>query len=198
MKKVCVPSSTRPSSYPSDVSTVSVRRSFDPSVRKLHFCAVTPNWLRRSGLGDMRRQGRTGHPQAEDRQLISRLRSLDAFRENADRSRPGGLHPRHIDPHGRRSGQSDGHERHSNEPGEPALRGVRRRSASTQQDTNFVGATRFFHLFLKSLGSGRLPLKRLKIRRGGVWDTILAAELPSLHSTHRFQGPSSNRPTLSP
>jgi hypothetical protein len=30
------------SSYPSDVSTVSVRRSFDPSVRKLHFRAVPP------------------------------------------------------------------------------------------------------------------------------------------------------------
>jgi hypothetical protein len=39
---VCAPSSTRLSSYPSDVSTVSVRRSFDPSVRKLHFRAVTP------------------------------------------------------------------------------------------------------------------------------------------------------------
>lgn len=42
MKKVCAPSWTRLSSYPSDVSTVSVRRSFDPSVRKLHFRAVTP------------------------------------------------------------------------------------------------------------------------------------------------------------
>lgn len=43
MKNVCAPSSTKMSSYPSDVSTVSVRRSFGPSVRKLHFRGVTPN-----------------------------------------------------------------------------------------------------------------------------------------------------------
>src|SRR2546426_6509084 len=34
-----------------------------------------------------------------------------------------GLHPGHLDALGRRPGQGDGHERHLEEPGQPALRG---------------------------------------------------------------------------
>lgn len=52
MKEACAPSSTKPSSYPSDVSTVSVRLSFGLSVRKLHFRAVAPHsrqWCTNNG-----------------------------------------------------------------------------------------------------------------------------------------------------
>ena len=39
---------------------------------------------------------------------------------------PGSLHPRRLDPLGRRAGQGDGHDRHLQEPGQPAVRGDRR------------------------------------------------------------------------
>ena len=83
--------------------------------------------LPRPRLGDARRHGRAAHPQAAQGQLLPRLpRAAAAGREGADRGHPGGLHPGHLDPLGRRSGQGDGHERHLQEPGEPAVRGDRR------------------------------------------------------------------------
>src|SRR5579883_239843 len=46
-------------------------------------------------------------------------------REGTHGGDPGGLHPRHLDPLGRRPGQGDGHERHLQEPGQPTVRGDR-------------------------------------------------------------------------
>src|SRR3979411_714198 len=45
--------------------------------------------------------------------------------EKALTADPGGLHPGYLDPLGRRPGQGHGHERHLQEPGEPAVRGDR-------------------------------------------------------------------------
>ncbi len=42
--------------------------------------------------------------------------------EKAVRGDPGRLHPGHLDPLGRRAGQGHGHERHLQEPGQPAVR----------------------------------------------------------------------------
>ena len=47
-------------------------------------------------------------------------------REGADGGDPGSLHPGHLHPLGRRSGQGDGDERHLEEPGVAAVRGDRR------------------------------------------------------------------------
>ena len=51
-------------------------------------------------------------------------------REGAHRGDPGSLCPGRLDPLGRRSGQGDGHERHLQEPGQPAVRGDRRQGQS--------------------------------------------------------------------
>ena len=79
------------------------------------------DWQTRAG------SGRTAHPQAEEGQLLPVLPgAAAACREGADGGDPGGLHPGHLDPLGRRSGQGDGDERHLQEPSSAALRGDRR------------------------------------------------------------------------
>ena len=82
--------------------------------------------LSRPRLGDAGRHGRAAHPQAAQGQLLPGLpRAAPDGREGAHRGDPGGLHPGHLDPLGRRPGQGHGHERHLQEPGQPAVRGDR-------------------------------------------------------------------------
>ena len=70
---------------------------------------------------------RAAHPEAQEGQLLPGLpRAAAHGREGAHRGDPGGLHPGRLDPLGRRAGQGDGHERHLQEPGQPAVRGDRR------------------------------------------------------------------------
>ena len=79
------------------------------------------DWETRAG------DGRAAHPQAAQGQLLPGLPGAAADgREGADRGDPGSLRPGHLDPLGRRPGQGDGHERHLQEPGQPAVRGDRR------------------------------------------------------------------------
>ena len=74
--------------------------------------------LSRQGLGDPRRHGRTAHPQAEEGQLLPGLpRAAPQGEKGADGCDPGGLHPGHLDPLGRRPYQGDRDERHLKEPG---------------------------------------------------------------------------------
>ena len=83
--------------------------------------------LSRARLGDPRRHGRAAHPEAAQGLVLPRLPgAATAGREGAHRRHAGGLHPGHLDPLGRRPGQGARHERHLEEPGEPALRGDRR------------------------------------------------------------------------
>ena len=83
--------------------------------------------LPRSRLGDARRHRRAAHPEAAQGQLLPELPGAAADgREGADGGDPGSLHPGHLDPLGRRPGQGDGHDRHLQEPGQPAVRGDRR------------------------------------------------------------------------
>ena len=83
--------------------------------------------LSRARLGDPRRHGRAAHPEAAQGQLLPGLPGAAAAgREGAHRGDPGGLRAGHLDPLGRRPGQGDGHERHLQEPGQPAVRGDRR------------------------------------------------------------------------
>ena len=83
--------------------------------------------LSRPRLGDPRRHRRAAHPEAAQGQLLPGLsRAAANGGEGADRGDPGGLHPGHLDPLGRRPGQGDGDERHLQEPGQPAVRGDRR------------------------------------------------------------------------
>ena len=86
--------------------------------------------LPRPGLGDAGRDGGAAHPQAAQGQLLPVLPGAAAAGgEGADGGDPGGLHPGRLDPLGRRSGQGHGHERHLQEPGQPAVRGDRRAGA---------------------------------------------------------------------
>ena len=87
--------------------------------------------LSRPGLGDAGRHGRAAHPQAAQGLLLPELpRAAADGREGADRRDPGGLHPRRLDPLGRRPGQGDGRHGRLQEPGVPAVRGDRRAGQS--------------------------------------------------------------------
>ena len=84
--------------------------------------------LSRPRLAYPGRHRRAADPEAAPRQLLSRLpRAAPHGREGADGGHPGGLHPGHLDPLGRRPGQGARHGGHQQEPG---LAPVRARSTS--------------------------------------------------------------------
>src|SRR5215208_3593672 len=77
-------------------------------------------WETRAGTVELRTKAAQGL-------ILPRLPgAATACREGAHRRRAGGLHPGHLDPLRRRPRQGARHERHLEEPGEPALRGDRR------------------------------------------------------------------------
>ena len=90
--------------------------------------------LSRAGLGDARRHGRPGDPQAQEGQLLPGLPGAAAGqREGAHGGDPGSLRARRLDALGRRSRQGDGHDRHLQEPGVAAVRRDRRARAGLPQ-----------------------------------------------------------------
>ena len=79
------------------------------------------DWETRAGTVELR------IPKLRRGSLLPRLpRAAADGREGADGRHPGGLHPRRLDPLGRRPGEGARHERRVEEPGEPALRRDRR------------------------------------------------------------------------
>jgi putative transposase len=80
-------------------------------------------------------------------------------REGADGGHPGGLHRGHLDPFGRRSGQCYGHERHLQEPGEPAVRRDRPERVKAFLDRPIEGDWRYLWIdatYVKVRQAGRI------------------------------------------
>src|SRR5580692_12720784 len=78
----------------------------------------------RDRLWETRRHSRAAHPQAAQGQLLPGLPgAAPPGRKGARRGGAGGLCAWRLDPIGRRSHQSDGHDRHLQEPGQPVVRG---------------------------------------------------------------------------
>ena len=74
-------------------------------------------------MGDARRDGGVAYPEAAQGQLLPGISGASAAdRKGAHGSCAGGVRARRIDSLGRQPGEGDGHERHLQKPGEPALR----------------------------------------------------------------------------
>ena len=105
------------------------------------------DWATRAGMVALR------IPKLRQGSLLPRLPPPAADgREGADRGDPGGLHPGHLDPLGRRAGEGLRAHRRVEEPGEPALRRDRRAGAGLPQPA--------------ARGQVSLPLDRRHLREG--------------------------------